>query len=197
MAITNYEGNKFAIGVCFEKTEHMYYDGMLAEYTHYYDVENNKVVKVQTGYYGADGSNMCDYHGATIDLTMENARVMIKKYIKPLALSAYAGSVEKFKKELHKGNLVEVVRGRKVTKGTMGIVFWIGEKYNQYSRCNEVIVGIKKDPNDKNEKPIWIKTEYLKKLTMEKSPNKKERDKFIKSWINRYHDYVSKIAKEG
>lgn len=45
-------------------------------------------------------------------------------------------------KEIRKGDMVKVVRGRKIPKGTVGKVFWIGETYNRFSREYENRVGI-------------------------------------------------------
>ncbi len=47
--------------------------------------------------------------------------------------------------KIRKGDTVKVIRGRKVPKGTVGVVFWLGTRYNQYSRCDEDRVGIEVD----------------------------------------------------
>jgi len=41
-----------------------------------------------------------------------------------------------------KGDTVKVIRGRKVPKGTVGKIFWIGSSFNKYSYRVEERVGI-------------------------------------------------------
>ena len=45
------------------------------------------------------------------------------------------------------GDTVRVIAGRKFKKGTEGKVFWIGTRYNPYSRCSENRIGIEVDGN--------------------------------------------------
>lgn len=67
------------------------------------------------------------------------------------------------------GDNVEVVKGRKVPKGTILNVFWLGEKPTYRARTlrnqgcrwaneTETIAGCKNE----NDEVIWIKAEYLK-----------------------------------
>lgn len=45
-------------------------------------------------------------------------------------------------KEVRVGDTIKVVRGRKIPKGSVGDVFWVGKSYNQWSRMNEERVGV-------------------------------------------------------
>ena len=87
--------------------------------------------------------------------------------------------------KVSKGRKVEVVKGRKVKKGTQLDVFWVGEretyKSRQYSWMHETeeVAGCYDEDGNK----VWIKTEYLKPIDKLKAPNAKERKKFIKAYI--------------
>ena len=48
-------------------------------------------------------------------------------------------------KKVHKGDTVKVIRGRKIPKGTEGVVFWVGTRYNLYNHTDEARVGIEVD----------------------------------------------------
>lgn len=196
MGITKNDGTIIAVGCVFAETEHYYHDGM-DEYTaHYYDAENDKIEYMQVGYYGSDGYNLCGCDWS-IDLTAENARKMLHGVLKRSACAAFQRSVIDYKSSVHKGDFVKVVRGRKVPKGYTGYIFWMGEKYNEYSRCNEMIAGLKQNINDKSEKPIFIKAEYLENVNTIKSPSAKERKKFIKAYLIKNYSDIIKIASNG
>ena len=66
-------------------------------------------------------------------------------------------------------------------------VFWVGEKETYKSRQyswmheTEMIAGC----YDENGNKVWIKAEYLKSIDQIKSPNAKERKKFIKAYIEK------------
>lgn len=196
MSIITHNGTEYAIGCVFDEIEQYHYDGM-DEYTAvYYDEETDSIKYEQVGYYGSDGCNLCG-GSWKIDLSVEIARKMLHGVIKRNAYKDFERSVQNYKSEIHKGDKVKVVRGRKVPKGTEGTVFWTGEKYNMYSRENELICGIKQNPNDRNEKPVWVRADYLERTSEIKSPNNRERAKFIKHYIRTNYAYVLKIASEG
>lgn len=157
---------------------------------------------IRYGYYGSDWYNFCGDCTAEIDCTVDVARDIIKTF-KKNAISAFAKSVIDFKKAIHKGDTVEVIRGRKIKKGTILTVFWVGDKptyraktspaWSMYANETEKIAGCK--DNDGN--TIWIKAEYLKNLTLYKSPCTAERDKFIKEYIDKnVSSYVRNVAKK-
>lgn len=49
---------------------------------------------------------------------------------------------ERQAKDVRKGDTVLVIRGRKIPKGSVGEVFWIGTRYNRFSRMTEDRVGV-------------------------------------------------------
>ncbi len=116
---------------------------------------------------------------------MENARDIIR-HEKDIAMQAYVNSVVSEKQEVKANRKAEVVRGRKIPKGTILDVFWVGERETyrsrQYSWMNEteLIAGC----YDRDGNKVWIKAEYLKNVTKIASPNKTERRKFIKRYID-------------
>jgi hypothetical protein len=64
---------------------------------------------------------------------------------------------------IHKGDEVVVVRGRKVAKGSIGKVFWIGDCYNQFSYRTETRVGM-----IIGEEKVFLPIEYVIKNEWEK-----------------------------
>lgn len=78
-----------------------------------------------------------------------------------------------FKGDFVVGDMVEVIKGRKIPKGTKLEVFWMGErptyrtKQLRKSGCRwanetEMIAGCYNENGEK----VWIKTEYLKYLAI-------------------------------
>lgn len=173
-----YEGQ--VIGI----REHMWADGMLDEFAEVWDIESHEYKSIQVGYYGADGRNLYGRSYAEVDLSEEAKRDMYRTLKRTDALVAYQRSVIDAKKAITKGTHAEVIRGRKVAKGTRVEVFWVGERETyrsrQYSWMNEYeeIAGCYDEDGNK----LWIKVEYLKNIDPLKSPRASERKKFIKAY---------------
>lgn len=190
MAITNKNGETSYIGQVIRITDHMWMDGMLDEYAVVWDMDEHTTKHIQVGYYGCDGQNMMDTN-AKVDMTAEVARD-IKRTLKRESYRAFEKSVNDYKKEIRKGSNVEVVRGRKVAKGTKLNVFWVGEKETYKSRQyswmheTELIAGCYNEAGEK----VWIKAEYLKVTDTFKSPNRHEREKFIKDYVRRHYSEI-------
>lgn len=88
-------------------------------------------VEYATTRYGGGGT-------ATVDITPENkakADAWAYKLLRRTVWDDYMNELAKPKK----GDIVTVVKGRKVPKGTRGRLFWIGEKrvYGGYSRWSQ------------------------------------------------------------
>lgn len=177
-------------GQVFGTSEHYWMDGMLEEYAHVWDMEKHESKSITVGYYGCDGRNLYGDVRVEVDLTEEVKRD-IRRTLKARACEAFAKSVVAYKSEIRKGSHVEVIRGRKVKKGTKLEVFWVGEKETyksrQYSwmREFETIAGCYDEDGNK----VWIKAEYLKVTDNIKSPNAKERAKFIKNYVDENAKY--------
>jgi len=176
------------VGAVLNIESRMWMDGMLEEIAVCWDAEQHDIKRINFGYYGIDGTNLAG-GVAEIDATPETWRQVIN-YLKPSAVKAYVDGVIKFKNEIAVGTHVEVVKGRKVPKGTKLEVFWVGEKptfrSRNYSWMNETetIAGCYDTDGNK----VWIKAEYLKNVDPIQSPNAKERKKAI-------HAYIDKMAK--
>lgn len=185
MAIMDKNGNISYVGAVIGSRTHYWLDGMVDEFAIVYDEETEEIKEVQVGYYGSDGYNFYETSFET-DLTTENARKIIRA-MKAAALVEFEHSVINEKKAIKKGRTAEVIRGRKIPKGTKLVIFWIGERptyrSRQYAWMNETetIAGGYDEFGNK----VWIKAEYLKNITEVKSPSAKERKKFVKSYVDR------------
>lgn len=184
MSIINRDGIEEYIGCVIRTSEHMWADGMLEEYADVWDAENHRVRTITVGYYGADGCNLCGNTKVTIDLSEENKRDILRTIKHTDALKAFERSVIATKTAIAKGTHAEVVRGRKVAKGTKLEVFWVGDKLTyrgmQYGfEDYERIAGCYDEDGNK----VWIKAEYLKNIDPIKSPSAVERKKFLKAYV--------------
>lgn len=171
-------------GAVLNIEEHYWMDGMLEETAVVWDSEKQQIDRIQVGYFGCDGQNLCGC-GYETDATPETWRQVLR-YLRPMAEQAFARSVTEYKNSIHVGTHAEVIRGKKVPKGTKVEVFWIGEKETFRSRQyywmheTETIAGCYDEAGNK----LWIKAEYLKNVDPLKSPNAKEREKFIQWYIS-------------
>lgn len=188
MALIQADGTRMYEGRTIETREHYWSDGMLSEYAVVWDIEKHEYKIVSVGYYGSDGY---DFIGTRvkIDVSVEVARDIIKT-TKENAKRDFCGSITEKKNKIEKGIIAEVIRGRKVKKGTILSVFWVGERPTYTGYGTELIAGCKDSDGNK----VWIKAAYLKNITPIKSPNRKEREKYIKWYINKN---VSKIVLDA
>lgn len=188
-------GKEMYNGAVLGENEHYWLDGMLEVWAVVWDMEAHEIKEIEVGYYGADARNM--YQDTTwnidIDPNGDVARDMLRT-LKQQAYRYFEKSVVDFKNKIAPGRKAVVVKGRKVPKGTVLDVFWVGEKETfksrQYSWMHETetIAGCYDSDGNK----VWIKAEYLKNITPIKSPRNKERDKFVKAYVlkhsNQYFD---------
>lgn len=179
--VTTYEG------ATLREESHMWADGMLEVYAVVWDMAEHKEERVCIGYYGIDGQNLSGDIDVTYEISKEVARDILRT-MKQNAVAAYVKAVINKKNAIEKGVRAEVIRGRKVRKGTILQVFWKGEKETyrsrQYSWMNETeeIAGCYDAEGNK----VWIKTEYLKNIDPIPSPRATERNKFIKEYVERH-----------
>ena len=172
-------------GAVLKIDEHYWLDGMLESWAVCWNSEKQEIEHVTFGYYGIDGSNLAG-GTAKIDATRETWREVLRS-LKPRAYKAFAESVIAYKRGIRKGTRAKVVRGRKVPKGTIVEVFWVGEKptyqaaRHDFVRETETIAGCYDEHGNK----LWIKAEYLESIDPIESPNARERRKFIQSYIDK------------
>lgn len=195
-------GIKSFEGAVIKLKERYWLDGMIEESAVIWDMENHTTKEFSYGYYGTiDSHNLYGDSNAEIDCSVAVARDIIRT-AKTEAYHSFAESVVNFKKGVHKGDKVEVIRGRKVKKGTILTVFWVGDKptykaktspsWSWYADETEKIAGC----HDENGNVVWIKAEYLKNLMPYKSPCAAERRKYIKAYIKEHIDaYIINIAE--
>lgn len=184
-------------GATFAESEHFWLDGMLEVFAHSWDMEKHEIVIETVSYIGIDCRNMCDT-SFKIDINEETARDMIRT-IKRHAVEVFAKSVLEEKRRIAKGRNCVVVRGRKVPKGTKINVFWVGERPTYRSRnCawsneTETVAGGYTEDGMK----VWIKADYLEVIDKIKSPDRRNRDRFIKEYVRRNVPQVVRKAARG
>lgn len=174
-------------GRIYDTSTRYWLDGMVSEYIHVWNIETHKSEQIQVGYYGVDGYNLAgDCGDYEIGVTDEVKRDILRT-LKNSAITAFCDSVINHKREIHAGDIAEVVRGRKVAKGTVITVFWVGERptyhksYYDGAINTELIAG----GHDANGAKIWIKAEYLRNINPPKSPTASERKKYIKEYVKK------------
>ena len=138
-----------------------------------WDREKQQLVEVEYDTTRCGGSGY-----AKIDATEETLHE-VYRYLKRNA-ARYFDTVynEKLAKTVQKGDSVLVGRGRKVPKGTVGNVFWVGSTYNYYSRRNEDRVGIEKEDGER----VFLPLEYVSVIGWEnRLIHGKERKRMIRN----------------
>ena len=166
-------------GAVIDIWDHCWADGMVEETALVWELEKHEYKTVQIGYYAADGH---DFVGtkADVEVSVEVARDILRT-MKTRALQSFCRSVREKKERIEPGIMAQVVRGRKIPKGTVLEVFWVGEKPTYTGYGTEMIAGCK----DKEGNKVWIKAEYLKNITPLKSPKAAERKKYTKRYVER------------
>lgn len=122
-----------------------------------WDREKQQVVEVEYDTTRAGGGGR-----AEIDATPEVLREVYRWYKRMGRQLFDARTNHEQAKKVQKGDAVKVVRGRKVPKGTQGQVFWVGTRYNQYSRTDEARVGIEVDGER-----MFLNAEYVEAIGWE------------------------------
>lgn len=110
-------------------------------YAECWDEEKGEVVDVE---YATTRAG-CGCSDAQVDYTVDTLRKAYRYYY-----NTWRDHFDKYvkiriAKTINTGDTVRVVRGKKIPKGTVGKVFWIGSTYNQYARREEERVGIEVD----------------------------------------------------
>lgn len=99
---------------------------------------------------------------AEIDATEETLREVYRHY-KRLGRSLFDAKTNIGQaKQYGKGDMVVVVRGHKIKKGTKGLVFWSGTRYNKYSRQDENRVGV-----EVAGERMFLPAEYVERMNWE------------------------------
>lgn len=116
-----------------------------------WDEEKQKVVEVEYDTTRCGGGGV-----AEIDATIETVRKAYR-YYKSVGKSIFDTTVNEAQaKKTRVGDEVVVVRGRKIPKGTVGKCFWLGTRYNPYSRNDEKRAGI-----EINGDRVFVPEEYI------------------------------------
>ncbi len=178
-------------GAVIETWDHCWADGMVEETALVWELEKHEYKTVKIGYYGADGHDFIGIQ-AEVDVNMEVARDILKT-MKTSALLSFCRSVQEKKESIEPGITAQVVRGRKIPKGTVLKVFWVGEEPTYTGYGTEMIAGCRDEEGNK----VWIKAEYLKNISPIKSPKAAERKKYLKWYVQKYARGVVLRAAKG
>ena len=179
-----YKGEKLYPGAVLYEEEHMWMDGMLDVHTVVWDINEHTEKRIHTGYYGSDGQNMIRDYQVEFEVSREVARDILHT-MKRDAVRAICNEQTKKRNTIEPGIVAEVVRGRKYQKGLKGEVFWVGKRptyksrYYSWMQDYELIAGM----HDENGNKIWIKAEYLKRMTPVPALRADERKAFIKRYV--------------
>lgn len=164
------------VGCVLDTYEHNGYDDS-DWYAVCWDEEKQKVVHVNydTTRCGGGGS-------AAIDITEENLLKVYRHYKQDARKWFDTIANPEAAKQIRKGDTVRVVKGRKVKKGTVGTVAWIGSVYNKFSYCVEERVGI-----DVGDQRVFVPVDYVEvvgweqRLVRGKERKRKIRDTAVNS----------------
>ena len=122
-----------------------------------WDEELGKVVMVEYD------TTRCPAGGtAEVDATDEVLSKVYRYYKKDATNTFDKYDNIRLAKAISKGDEVVVVRGRKVAKGSIGKVFWIGDCYNQFSYRTETRVGMMI-----GEQKVFLPLDYVTKNNWE------------------------------
>lgn len=122
-----------------------------------WDENEGKIVEVEYDTTRCGGGGY-----AKIDATDEVLRKVYRFY-SDVGRSLFDGKTNPSQaKAVRVGDTVKVVRGQKIPKGSVGVVFWVGETYNQWSRRTEKRAGIEIDGERK-----FLPAEYVEVIGWE------------------------------
>jgi len=94
---------------------------------------------------------------AEVDIDEDTLREVYRYSLKQARTYFDNGGNERQARKVQIGDDVCVVRGTKIKKGTTGRVFWIGKKYNPWSREDEERVGILKPTGER----VFLRLDYV------------------------------------
>ena len=176
MPITR-DGKTTFAGAVIRVRERVWLDGMTEEWADVWNGSHEE--SIQVAYYGCDYRNLMEGDiTASPDLSPENARAILRSR-KADARKVFSACVRLWKKSVQAGDQAVVIRGRKIPKGTILSVFWVGERENRFTGEMEKLAGC----YDSTGRKIWIKAEYLQPQTSRKNPSAKERKAFMNAYI--------------
>lgn len=123
-----------------EWEENHYHDSYF--YARYFNVETGEIKNIEY-----DATAHGGYGSAKVDTTREKVQQFLAlENVKTRQLQEALNAARNAATKIQKGAKVEVVKGRKVAKGTKGVIFWTKTcNYDRYNRpMNEVTkIGIK------------------------------------------------------
>ena len=126
-------------------------------YATVWDEEKGKVIDVMY-----DTTRCGGFACAEIDATKETLRKAYRYFFNDARKFFDEVANEAQARRIAKGCSAVVVRGRKIKKGTVGEIFWVGSVYNYYTYRNEDRVGILVDGQK-----VFLPLDYVQKINWE------------------------------
>lgn len=170
------DGKTTFAGAVIRVRDRVWHDGMTEEWADVWNGSHEE--SIQVAYYGCDYRNLMGDITASPDLSPENARAILRSR-KADARKVFSACVSLWKKSVQAGDQAVVIRGRKIPKGTILSVFWVGERENRFTGEMEKLAGC----HDSAGRKIWVKAEYLQPQTARKNPTAAERRAFMRAYI--------------
>lgn len=159
--IKDYNGNVSYEGCVFNIWEHNSYN----DSDFYADVIEPLTGEIKSIEYDTTRYAGCGIAQANIDLTKENyCTYLTNSYEKKL--NEFIKKYQDELKKVDKNKKVIVIKGRKVPKGTEGVVFWVGtQNYDRYKRSGYEVtrIGFK----DKFDTVYWTSADNVEVIIQE------------------------------
>lgn len=139
MAVVEHNGNVKYEGCVLSTWEH---NGSWDSdfYATVWDEELQKVMDVEY-----DSTRMGGGGTASVDATEETLKKCYRYWKQSAKDSFDRYGNEAQAKKVHEGDTVVAVKGRILKKGETATVFWVGKRYNPYSRKSEDRIGVEVD----------------------------------------------------
>lgn len=145
-----------------------------------WDEQSQSVIEINYDTTRAGGGGRCE-----IDATDEVLRKVYRFYANQGRTHFDNVTNIRQAKEVTKGTLVRVIKGRKIPQGSSGVCFWVGEVLNRYTLKCEDRVGVEID----GEK-VFLPLEYVESADWEsKLVHGKDRKKAIRNFAVRSMPY--------
>ena len=185
--IKDYNGNVTYQGCVFNLWEHNSYN----DSDFYADVIDPITGEIKSIEYDTTRYAGCGTAQANIDLTKENYYTYLQNSYEK-QLNEFVKKYQDDLRKVDKDKKVIVVKGRKVPKGTEGVVFWVGtQNYDKYNRSGYEVtrIGIK----DEFGKIFWTSASNVEVIIQNQLSLEEIKHKFNEKQKNEYLEMAKRF----